>query len=247
MLVVTSNDKSLRAPVRGLLASADAPEGFFVNINDRSGPMMVGDETIKIAGRSHVREKGISGAGRALAPPIFSCRPMRSSRPTSARRVNWSAWCSRASGQPHASSICIAAAACLRCRSRAGGAKVTAIEENRQAIDDLKANVRLNRLPADQIAPIAARVEDAHRARQPIDLGRGRARPAARGLRAAARWRRSSIASRLRESSMSHAIPRRWPRAADSAECALPHRPCGGRRHVPAHGPHRVGDDAQPR
>src|SRR6185295_17236516 len=61
MLVVTRNDKSLRTPVRGLLASADAPEGFFININTAPGPYMVGDETLKIAGRSHVREMGIAG------------------------------------------------------------------------------------------------------------------------------------------------------------------------------------------
>ena len=31
------------------------------------------------------------------------------------------------------------------------GARVTAIEENRQAIEDAEANVRLNRLPAGQV------------------------------------------------------------------------------------------------
>lgn len=64
MLVVSRNDKALRAPVRGLLASADAPDGFFININTRPGPYMVGTETIKIEGRSHVRERGFAtGAG----------------------------------------------------------------------------------------------------------------------------------------------------------------------------------------
>ena len=38
---------------------------------------------------------------------------------------------------------------------------MTAVEENRQAIADAEANVRLNRLPAGQIRFIAARVEDA--------------------------------------------------------------------------------------
>src|SRR4030095_11257716 len=60
MLVVTRNDKSLRAPVRGLLAFVDAPDGCFININTEGGPYMVGDETIKIAGLSHVRERGIA-------------------------------------------------------------------------------------------------------------------------------------------------------------------------------------------
>ena len=38
---------------------------------------------------------------------------------------------------------------------------MTGVEENRQAIADAEANVRINRLPAGQIRFIAARVEDA--------------------------------------------------------------------------------------
>jgi 23S rRNA (uracil1939-C5)-methyltransferase len=41
------------------------------------------------------------------------------------------------------------------------GAKVTAVEENRQAIADAEANVRLNRVPPGQIRFMAGRVEDA--------------------------------------------------------------------------------------
>src|SRR5262245_33128176 len=33
MLVVARNDKALRAPVRALMASSEAPDGFFININ----------------------------------------------------------------------------------------------------------------------------------------------------------------------------------------------------------------------
>ena len=41
------------------------------------------------------------------------------------------------------------------------GATVTGVEENRQAIIDAEANVRINRLPPGQIRFIASRVEDA--------------------------------------------------------------------------------------
>ena len=41
------------------------------------------------------------------------------------------------------------------------GAAVTAVEENRQAIGDAEANVRINRLPPGQIRFLASRVEDA--------------------------------------------------------------------------------------
>ena len=56
MLVVTRNDKALRAPLRALLASRDHPDGLFVNVHDRPGPFMVGNETIRIHGRPQVRE-----------------------------------------------------------------------------------------------------------------------------------------------------------------------------------------------
>ena len=76
MLVVYRNDKSLRAPVKKFLASPEKPDGFFVNIHDKPGPFMVGDETIKIEGRSHVKEvvNGVS----------YSYRRRRSFKPTSA-------------------------------------------------------------------------------------------------------------------------------------------------------------------
>jgi 23S rRNA (uracil1939-C5)-methyltransferase len=41
------------------------------------------------------------------------------------------------------------------------GARVTAIEENRQAIADADANLRLNRIPPNQVRFMSARVEDA--------------------------------------------------------------------------------------
>ena len=160
MLVVARNDKSLRAAVRGLLSSADAPDGFFININTTPGPYMVGEETIKIAGRGRVREKGFVGAA-------------------SGRRVDFlvspDAFFQTNVGAARELVACVADAAGaakrvldLYCGSglftlplAIGGAHVAAIEENRQAIDDLKANVKLNRIPGGRVRPIAARVEDA--------------------------------------------------------------------------------------
>ena len=70
MLVVTRNDKSLRSPVRALLDSKDRPEGFFINIHDRPGPFMIGSHTIKIDGRSHVRET-VGGISYLISPDSF--------------------------------------------------------------------------------------------------------------------------------------------------------------------------------
>jgi len=70
MLVVARNDKSLRAPVRGLLSSSERPDGFFVNIHTKPGPYMVGDETIRIEGRSHVKET-VGGLSYLVSPTAF--------------------------------------------------------------------------------------------------------------------------------------------------------------------------------
>jgi 23S rRNA (uracil1939-C5)-methyltransferase len=160
MLVVTRNDKALRSPVRGWLTSTDAPDGFFININRQPGPLMIGDETTKITGRGHVRERGIRGPSGAAAidflvsPDAFFQTNVGAARELvrlvlegvgPARRV-LDLYCG--SG--------LFALPIAR-----GGATVTAVEEDRQAIADLKANAKLNRIAWERIVPIAARVEDA--------------------------------------------------------------------------------------
>jgi molybdopterin molybdotransferase len=53
-----------------LLDSDDRPDGVFVNINDRPGPFMVGSKTLKIAGRTHVRETAL-GPSFMISPSAF--------------------------------------------------------------------------------------------------------------------------------------------------------------------------------
>jgi len=71
MLVVTRNDKSLRAPIRGLLTSPDRPEGFLLNIHAKRSSLMVGDETIRIDGATHIRERGIGTMVYRVSPTAF--------------------------------------------------------------------------------------------------------------------------------------------------------------------------------
>ena len=161
MLVVTRNDKSLRPPVKKFLASADRPDGFFVNIHTKPGPFMVGDETIKIDGRSHVKET-VGGISYLVSPTAFfqtnvgaaailvklvleEIGPFDFAQGKISKRV-LDLYCGSGLFSLHI--------------ARAGAA-VTAIEENRQAIADAEANVRLNRMPQGQIRFVAARVEDA--------------------------------------------------------------------------------------
>jgi 23S rRNA (uracil1939-C5)-methyltransferase len=152
MLVVTRNDKSLRRPVRALLDSEDRPDGFFINIHDKPGPFMIGAETIRIAGRNQVRET-VGGMFYLVSPDAFFQSNVRAATVLqkcviegvgNARRV-LDLYCgSGLFGLPLA----------------AAGARVVGIEENRQAVKDAEANVRLNRIPQGRVRFMAARVEE---------------------------------------------------------------------------------------
>src|SRR5206468_1287515 len=138
MLVVTRNDKSLRKPVRALLESNERPDGFFININDDPGPFMIGEKTIRIDGRSHVRET-VGGLSYLISPEAFF-----------QTNVGAAAVLQRCvmEGVRGATRVLD-----LYCGSglfslplAAAGAHVVGIDENRQTIRDAEANVRLNRI-----------------------------------------------------------------------------------------------------
>jgi len=153
MLVVTRNDKSLRKPVRELLESEERPDGFFINIHDSPGPFMVGTTTIRIDGRSHVRET-VGGISYLISPAAFF--------QTNARAAGVLQRCVT-EGVKGAKRVLD-----LYCGSglfslplAAAGARVAGIDENRQAIQDAEANSRINHIPNGRVRFMAARVEDA--------------------------------------------------------------------------------------
>ena len=159
MLVVTRNDKSLRTPVRGLMESGDAPDGVFININTRPGPLMVGGETIKIAGRDQVRERGITLAnGDPLVDYLVSPDAFFQTNVGAARVLVQLVLDTIPAKSRVLDLYCGSGLFSLPLLQR--GATVTAVEENRTAIDDLRTNVRLNRLDANRIRAIAGRTED---------------------------------------------------------------------------------------
>jgi 23S rRNA (uracil1939-C5)-methyltransferase len=152
MLVVTRNDKSLRKPVRALLESEERPDGFFINIHDKPGPFMIGPETIRIHGRSHVRET-VGTLSYLISPSAFF--------QTNVRAAAVLQRCVIESVKGAASVLD------LYCGSglfglplAAAGTRVTGIDENRQAVKDAEANLRLNRIPDNRVSFIAGRVEE---------------------------------------------------------------------------------------
>lgn len=164
MLVVTRNDKSLRAPLRAFLASSDPPDGLFVNVHDRPGPYMVGDETLRIHGRSHVRET-VGGVSFLVSPNAFFQTNPEAAGVLLGEVLN-GAGSSRTVLDLYSGSGLFALPLALR------GSTVIAVEENRQSVEDGRANQRLNRIAANRVRFVAARAEDAVRrfARERPDL-----------------------------------------------------------------------------
>ncbi len=163
MLVVTRNDRSLRRPVQAFLLSPDAPDGFFINVHDRPGPFMVGDETIKIAGHAHVRER-VGGIMFQISPTAFFQTHARAAAALQAHVVASVEGARRVLDLYCGSglfSLPIAQA----------GALVTGVEENRQAVRDANTNARLNAIPASKARFVAGRAEEVVRAlsRDPWD------------------------------------------------------------------------------
>ena len=152
MLVVRRNDKALRAPVKAFLDSPENPDGFFINIHDKPGPFMVGDETIKISGRSHVKDV-VNGVSYLVSPTAF----FQTNVGAAAEVVRIVL---EETGDARTVLDLYCGSGLFALQLAKAGARVTAIEENRQAIRDADSNLRLNRLPDGQVRFIAGRVEE---------------------------------------------------------------------------------------
>lgn len=163
MLVVTRNDKSLRAPIRAFLESAERPDGFFVNIHDEDSPYMVGDRTLKIAGAAHVREQ-VGGVSYLISPTAFFQTNIAAASVLQSYVV-----AAVAGGSRVLDLYCGSGLFSLPIAAR--GARVLGVEENRQATDDAALNARLNHIPTSRVRFSSARVEDAVRSasREPWD------------------------------------------------------------------------------
>jgi 23S rRNA (uracil1939-C5)-methyltransferase len=145
--------------VKGLLTSSDAPDGFFVNIHDRPGPFMIGDETMKIAGRSHVKES-VRAVSYLVSPTAFFQTNVGAAALLVDQVVK--AVQGNPKGLPPPQVLDLYCGSGLFALPLAKhGAQVTAVEGNRQAIDDAKANIRVNRMDSGSVRFIAASVEEA--------------------------------------------------------------------------------------
>lgn len=162
LLVVTRNAPELKRPVRAVLASADRPDGFFLNIHDRLSPYMVGRETIRLDGHAHVRERRL-GPTFLVSPTAFF-----QTNPHAAAALVRLVLDAVPTGRGHVLDL-YAGSGLFSLPLAARGHRVTAVEENTRAVADLGRNLDVNRIDARAVRAINARVDQVMRdlARQP--------------------------------------------------------------------------------
>jgi 23S rRNA (uracil1939-C5)-methyltransferase len=163
MLVVTRNEKVLRAPLRDFVAQ-ERPTGLLVNVNPRPGPLMVGPETIRVAGREHVRESRLPLAF-LVSPAAFFQTNVEAAGVLLAHVLREVEAPGRDRSGGASSPLRIldlyAGSGLFALPLAARGHEVTAVEDNAQAVRDGRANQRLNRVAADRLRFLRADVEDA--------------------------------------------------------------------------------------
>ncbi len=155
MLVVTHNHRALRAPIRKFLESAERPTGFYLNVHDRPGPYMVGRETIRLDGHSHVRET-VADVSFLVAPTAFF------QTNTAAAGTLVGLVTNHAARSPRLSRVAdlYAGSGLFSLPLAARGHQVTAVEDNAQAVADGERNARRNDL-SNRVRFVRAPVERA--------------------------------------------------------------------------------------
>jgi 23S rRNA (uracil1939-C5)-methyltransferase len=155
MLVVTRNDKALRAPLRAWLASPDRPDALFLTEHDGDDPYMVGESVLRIDGPTHIRETRI-GPTLLVSPTAF----FQTNPDAAAALVEEVVRQVRSNASPGHVLDLYAGSGLFAVPLALDGHHVTAVEENRQAVKDGLANARINRIDASRLTFVAARTED---------------------------------------------------------------------------------------
>lgn len=165
LLVVTRNAPSLRKPVRALLASADRPDGFFINVHPKPSPYMVGHETIRVDGHAHVRERRAGPTFLVSPTAFFQTNP-------DAAAALVTAVLEACPGPGLRVLDLYAGSGLFTLPLAARGHRVTSVEENQRAVSDASKNLGVNRLDERLVRLLCARVEDALASleRHPVDL-----------------------------------------------------------------------------
>jgi 23S rRNA (uracil1939-C5)-methyltransferase len=162
LVVSREPDRALRrATEAALRAAADPPTSFYINVHPRDDGFVFGRETRRISGSARMREE-VCGVPFLLSPTAFFQTNVRAAEilvrlvldaiPEDARVLDL-----------------YAGAGLFALPLARRGQTVTAVEENRQAVGDGEASLRLNRIPPGRCRFVAKPVEIAARSLRTAD------------------------------------------------------------------------------
>jgi 23S rRNA (uracil1939-C5)-methyltransferase len=157
LVVSKTADKRVREATRKAISRQALSTSVHVNMHDRPDAYIFGRETRRISGAERMREE-VSGTSFLLSPTAFFQTNVHAAEilvrlviaevPPNARVLDLYAGCG------------LFALPLAR-----AGRTVTAVEDNRAAVADGEASVRLNRIPAGRCQFISKRVDEALRSR----------------------------------------------------------------------------------
>jgi 23S rRNA (uracil1939-C5)-methyltransferase len=153
LVVAADTDRRLRAATRRLLASRSDITGFHINVHPRDDAFVFGPETRRIAGAPRMREE-VAGLSFLVSPTAFFQTNIQ------AAELLVQLVLDAIPGDGPVVDLYAGAGLFALPLVRAGHS-VTAVEENRIAVDDAEASLRLNRLPPDRCRFVARPVEAA--------------------------------------------------------------------------------------
>ena len=155
LVVSADRDRALRGATRKALAADDAPTSFHVNIHPQHDRFIFGPETRKIAGSERLREE-IAGTPFLMSPTAFFQTNVQAAE-VLVRLVR--------EALPPASRVLdlYAGAGLFAIPLALAGHEVIAVEENRSAVADGEATLRLNPAAASRCRFVARRAEQALR------------------------------------------------------------------------------------
>ncbi|HEX5107567.1 MAG TPA: 23S rRNA (uracil(1939)-C(5))-methyltransferase RlmD [Vicinamibacterales bacterium] len=153
LVVRAASDRRLRAATMAMLAETDPPPALHVNVHPRDDGFIFGKETRHIAGAGRLRES-IAGTSFLISPTAFF--------QTNVEAAGLLVELVLEALPPSQAVIDLYAGAGLFSLPLArAGHEVIAVEENRAAVADGEASVRLNGLPASRCRFVAQPVESA--------------------------------------------------------------------------------------
>lgn len=151
LVVASDTDRRLRAATRRVIDSDAAPTSFHLNLHPRADGFIFGRETRRLTGPERLRED-VAGTSFLISPTAFFQTNVRAAEILVRQVVD---------AVPKGAAVLdlYAGAGLFALPLARAGHEVVAVEENRTAVADGEASLRLNRIPPAQCRFIPRPVE----------------------------------------------------------------------------------------